>query len=302
MKTIQSVLENSLAKNLEHIDSNEIKFTSKWNEFCEVIKKKCSLTEYRNWISPIKIIRENSKEIELSIPNASVEQHIKNNYRDEMEKIFPKDVNGKLAVIFTIEIPNRIAKDFDYVECRHLMNEEIFVTQIGKKYRNAVLENCNSQIIHPDLIKWGFEWAKNPTSIFIHGGVGCGKTFYAFSLIRQALRERKISKVEHFVGTTLDSEGLEAIKSEHGDRQFLKNIKKSEFLFIDDFGRETKSERLSRQYFDIIDYRYANEMPTIITSNLDLKGVANKTEEAIASRLQEWEIIKMTGKDARGLI
>ena len=292
METLQRILENTQQKIVSNFNENENK-NPKWKEFCRIVKNDCTQTAYENWISPIQV-NENESQIEIIVPNIFVKEYILSKYEAEMNRIFPKKSNGQIAVTFTISTLRNE---------NHLMlrtpNIEYFESKIGKKYQKAFLEFCDPKIINQNAIEWGYQWAKNPSSLFIHGGVGSGKTHFCIAIIRQAFKEMKIFQAEFFVGTSLDSEGLEAIKSDSGDRQFLKKFKEVEFLFIDDFGRETRSERLSRQYFDIINHRYSNEMPTIISSNLNLKEVANRSEEAIASRMQEWKLIEMTGKDAR---
>lgn len=287
MKTLQAQLENFQEKDLKNI-------SQKWIKFDQVMKEKCSSSEYKNWISVLKFIKEDNNLLEISVPNIFVEEHVKKCYEKEIKEIFTN-----MNVVFKIAPTKPLVKGISFKE----PNENGFFSKIGLKYKSdTFLQKCNTQIIHPDLIKWGYEWAVKPCSIFIHGGIGCGKTFFSISLIREAFKERKIFDAEYFVGTSLDSEGLEAIKSEYGDRKFLDKIKNIEFLFIDDFGRETRSDRLSRQYFEIINHRYSNEMPTIITSNLDLNGIANKIDSSIASRIQEWEVIHMTGSDARRFV
>jgi len=297
MKTLQNQLENFQEKELTLINKKVLSYSEKWAEFCEKVKKRLSPITYENWIKTIVATQKSQKEIELCFPNIFVKDSLLKNYENEMKEIF-KDI----TIILTISTPKQpvlTRKGISFVE----NNEKDFFSKAGLKYsRTSFLENFNPQIISENLIKWGYEWAKKPCSIFIHGEVGCGKTFFALSLVRQAYREDKILNAEYFVGTTLDSMGLSAIKSDKGDEQFLEKIKNTEFLFIDDFGRETKSDRLTRQYFEIINHRYSHELPTLITSNLDLNGVALKTDDSISSRIQEWEVIHMTGSDARRFI
>ena len=50
----------------------------------------------------------------------------------------------------------------------------------------------------------------------------------------------------------------------------------------------------------MIDHRYANCLPLIITSNMPPKNVADQTGERVASRLAEMcEVVQMTGPDRR---
>jgi DNA replication protein DnaC len=168
---------------------------------------------------------------------------------------------------------------------------------VPKKYQDAVLDSLDKQPI--GLIEFGRQWAKNPTSLYLHGNTGSGKTRFTFAIIRQAFRSwNKHFWPRYYTAPQLDSILHEAIINT-GDKYVIDNLKKEDMLFIDDFGRENKTDRIKRQYFEIFNYRYSNELPTIITSNFDVEWVNREVSDVIASRIQEWDIIRFTGPDLR---
>jgi DNA replication protein DnaC len=169
---------------------------------------------------------------------------------------------------------------------------------VPKKYSQTSLEDCNKQPIQ--YINFAKEWSKNPTSVFMCGGYGTGKTQFAFAMIREMFRHcRKIIWPRYFTSPELDARLLKAVKSDDGDSYELHEIGTQDLLFIDDIGRETKSDRLKRQYFEILNYRYTQELPTILTSNLSLGKLGETIDDSIASRIQEWQIIEFSGPDLR---
>lgn len=182
------------------------------------------------------------------------------------------------------------------------MDEKTFFTHaVPKKYVLASLNTCDRQ--PKQIIEFGEEWGKNPSSIFLHGGYGTGKTYYAFALLREMFRQSKMKIWPRcFTSPALDSMLLKASKSEGGDEYTLKEIASQDLLFIDDLGRETKSDRLKRQYFEILNHRYTENLPTILTSNFTLDQLGDILDGAIASRIQEWQIIEFRGQDLRKVI
>jgi DNA replication protein DnaC len=71
-------------------------------------------------------------------------------------------------------------------------------------------------------------------------------------------------------------------------------------LVIDDLGAEKSSEWAREILYLIIDKRYSDLLPTIITSNLSPKELAEKLDDRLVSRLMEDAIvIKIDGKDHR---
>jgi len=71
-------------------------------------------------------------------------------------------------------------------------------------------------------------------------------------------------------------------------------------LFIDDFGTEKGSEWVLETLYSIIDKKYEDVIPMIITSNLDLNALGVKMGDRIASRIAEMcDVVEMTGLDRR---
>lgn len=179
------------------------------------------------------------------------------------------------------------------------MDEKGFFTHcVPKKFANVTLESCDNQ--PQSFLNYAKEWAINPESIILLGSVGRGKTQFVFAMIREMFRRNRM-KIwpRYFTSPELDSILLEAVKSDGGDKFVIQDIASQDLLFIDDFGRETHSERVSRQYFELINLRYTNQLPTIISTNLTLEEIGRQLNDAIASRFQEWQIIEFGGKDLR---
>jgi DNA replication protein DnaC len=59
-----------------------------------------------------------------------------------------------------------------------------------------------------------------------------------------------------------------------------------EFLFVDDVGRGKISDFQKSVFTELVDYRYKNQLPTIITSNLMMRDFAGIYHERVASRLK----------------
>lgn len=178
--------------------------------------------------------------------------------------------------------------------------EKIFFEEIApKKFREIDFGKCTE--IPTSFVEWGKQWAKNPVeSIFLWGGFGCGKTTFSFALIREIFRvHRGAIWPRYYTSSEMDSMLLKASKTPDGDEYVIKTLASEDLLFIDDLGRESRTARLQRQYFDLINARYASEKPTIITSNYHLDDLSDLISGAIASRMQEWAALKFTGPDLR---
>ena len=80
--------------------------------------------------------------------------------------------------------------------------------------------------------------------------------------------------------------------------QFLQRLQRVRFLAIDDMGIRRPSDYVSDRYEAIINTRYANGLPTIITTNRTPEQLAHAYERQM-SRLSGNMVLKMVGPDMR---
>ena len=179
------------------------------------------------------------------------------------------------------------------------MSEEHFFTHSApKKFANVTLEQCDKQ--PKAFIDYAREWSLKPESVILLGDVGRGKTQFAFAMIREMFKKcPRMIWPRYYTSPEMDAILLKASRDEEADKAVIQRMGTEDLLFIDDFGRETHSARVSRQYFELLNMRYANLLPTIISTNLTLEQIGNHMNSAIASRFQEYQIIEFSGVDLR---
>lgn len=173
---------------------------------------------------------------------------------------------------------------------------EFFEKHVPKKFANVTLALCDKQ--PKSYVDYARDWAKHPESVVLMGPVGRGKTHFSFAMIREAMRQDSRLWPRYYTSPQLDALLLSLTRDEGNFVEF-DNAQNSHLLFIDDFGRETRSDRASRQYFDLINFRYANNLTTMISTNLTFDGISVGLNDAIASRFQEFQIIEFGGQDLR---
>jgi DNA replication protein DnaC len=71
-------------------------------------------------------------------------------------------------------------------------------------------------------------------------------------------------------------------------------------LVLDDFGIDTGTQRHERDFYEIFNKRFGNNLLTIISTNLDDSALYKAYGERIASRLKEAAVIEFNGPDLRG--
>ena len=89
-------------------------------------------------------------------------------------------------------------------------------------------------------------------------------------------------------------------KSETDEQDIINKYSEIDLLVLDDLGIEKTSEWSIQTLYTIIDRRYRDMKRTIITSNLNLKEIADKLDDRISSRIAGMcDCITLKGADRR---
>jgi DNA replication protein DnaC len=118
------------------------------------------------------------------------------------------------------------------------------------------------------------------------GNYGTGKTHLAAAIANFAVGQG----VETIFITVPDL--LDALRYTYQDagpsfEERFEELRRAELLVLDDFGTQNATSWAQEKLFQIINYRYINRLPLIVTTNLPLREI----EGRIRSRLQDPEVV-----------
>jgi len=115
------------------------------------------------------------------------------------------------------------------------------------------------------------------------GPVDVGKSHLAVAICRRWLARGKPAR---YVLVPLMLEELRASYQREGeyDRQ-LDFLLKVPLLVLDDLGTQKPTEWAIEKLMQIVDYRYVNALPLVVTTNKPLNDLPGDTEHRIGSRL-----------------
>nr|WP_317360025.1 ATP-binding protein [uncultured Tyzzerella sp.] len=122
--------------------------------------------------------------------------------------------------------------------------------------------------------------------ILFYGDVGRGKTFYA-SCIANELFKNGVSVCI----TSFPKIINKLMNFTEQSKLLVEKVKSQSLLVIDDFGVERETEFVLEQMFQIIDDRLRSGLPTIITTNIELKEL--KEPKTLAQRRIYDRILEM---------
>ncbi len=133
--------------------------------------------------------------------------------------------------------------------------------------------------------------------LLLQGGNGCGKTHLAAAIANFAV---SLGVPTLFI-TVPDL--LDSLRFAYGDPQAsfedrFERIRQAPLLILDDFGSQNATSWAQEKLFQIINYRYINRLPMVVTTNLSNRDM----DERIQSRLydDDWvTVVKILAPDHR---
>lgn len=152
------------------------------------------------------------------------------------------------------------------------------------------------EVEHPDVLAWcrGLQQGK-PDALLLHGSVGTGKTGNAWACWPYLIG---LGWAGAFRATT-EQGYLDALLP-GGDRQTAAEAETADLLLLDDVGAASVSDWSRSRLFALLDARWTQGLPTIVTSNLSQKRLAEHIGERATSRLgQHLTVVTLTGRDRR---
>ena len=216
------------------------------------------------------------------------------------KELSPKNSTGKLSDFEKEELKD--SGKFMVERIRRAKKCGIGARYFSKTFSNFEIRGNGKAINECKLYCKNFlKNRKEGKGLFLTGTVGTGKTHLLAAIIDYIARlyKRKIGRVMYFTSTGLLNEIRNSYNNNESE-EFTRKVKNCSLLLIDDFGAEKTTDWVLETYFEIIDYRYANLLPTIIATNLTDKEIKEKLSERIMSRIYEVNKgIKLVGKDYR---
>jgi DNA replication protein DnaC len=141
-----------------------------------------------------------------------------------------------------------------------------------------------------------YRYARNPTGwLVLMGNYGCGKTHLAAAIAIYATRHLALKTLFTIVPDLLDH--LRATYHPSSavtyDERF-EAVRTVPLLVLDDLGAESPTQWAQEKLFQIINHRYNEQLPTVITSNVEL----DRMDGRIRSRLLHTHLSRHVFLDA----
>ena len=178
---------------------------------------------------------------------------------------------------------NRYKEEEQRKERMHRLEKLRQYSLMDKQFEQCTFENfevdeTNKQFfnIAKKYVERFENMKKENIGLLLFGPPGTGKTFIAFC-IANALIDKLVPVI------AISSIGLlNKIKDSYrrygseGEIEIINNLKNASLLVLDDLGAENSTDWAKEKIYEIIDSRYRDKKPIIITTNLSLEQLKEK--------------------------
>ena len=223
-----------------------------------------------------------------------------NNIKEEMSTVLERVLTSPPAPADIPDDPARERRMRARQERRENPEPVLAEIGVGRRHIHCSFETYQGK---EKIISACKAFVETPVDMVLTGAPGTGKTHLAVAILRELVRESKIRRDTHarFVPVPELLAEIRASYRDNGpdERDIMNRYSGLPYLVLDDLGAEKTTEWSITTLYLIIDRRYRDERPTIVTTNLTLDQIAVTLSERISSRLASGKVITLQGPDYR---
>ncbi|MDM8526835.1 ATP-binding protein [Anaerolineales bacterium HSG24] len=130
-----------------------------------------------------------------------------------------------------------------------------------------------------------YNFAQNPYGwLILHGGYGCGKTHLAVAIANYVISK---DETAYFIVIPDLFDHLRATFSSHSPASYeerFEKIRSSPLLILDDLGTHSSTSWVEEKLFQLFNYRYNAQLPTVVTTNHKLEQLDPRVRSRMSER------------------
>ncbi len=213
--------------------------TDAWTQFLQFVKTRCSPAAFGNWLAPIRVIESTTDDIALEIPNIFVQEYLLSNYKKDLCAFLPVNALGEPAIRFIIAAPQKKpatipapALHIDSPADSQTSNSDV---KLNNNYRfENFIEGPTNQFVKSAAMGVALRPGQSYNPLFIHGGVGLGKTHILHSIGHYIKEHHKKLRIQCITTEAFINDLVDSLRNKSVDR--MKRFYRSEIdvLLVDD--------------------------------------------------------------------
>ncbi len=268
---------------------------SMWSQFLEYTKKRCSPTAYENWLVPIRVLESTGDELVLEVPNIFVQEYLLDNYGEDLRAFVPVRGSGEPAIQFVVQEPEkkpsrqlspgpalRLSPGEDGQGALHL----------NKLYRlENFIEGPANQFIKSAAMGVATRPGRSYNPLFMHGGVGLGKTHLLHGIGHYVREHSKKLRVQSITTEAFINDLVDSLRKKTVDKmkRFYRSL---DVLLVDDIQFLQNRLNFEEEFCNTFEALINQNKQIVITS--DKPPGQLKLSERMVARM-EWGLVAKVG-------
>lgn len=264
-----------------------------WVEFLEFAKGRCSPSAFENWLAPIQLVNEGESELVLEVPNVFVQEYLLENYGEDLRAFVPVDGSGRPCIRFEVQsAAKRIVTPTPLNTMIEPLHEPLYALRLNHQYTfENFIEGPSNQFVKSAAFGVASRPARSYNPLFIHGGVGLGKTHLLHAIGHYVQRHHKRLKVHCITTEAFINDLVESLKNKSVDKM-KKFYRSLDVLLVDDIQFLQNRLNFEEEFCNTFEALINQSKQIVITS--DKSPGQLKLSDRMVARM-EWGLVAQVG-------
>lgn len=261
-----------------------------WSQISSALKAELGDGIFDRWFSTLRPSALDAQQIVLRIPNSIYQVWIESNYAPQVQAALLSVLGGKRKLVFRVEngaveekvlggepaVGEGSAEPVEVPGVKGLNPHYLFETFVV---------GPNNEYAHAAAIAVARSPALTYNPLFIHGGVGLGKTHLLHAIGHHLSASRAGSKVAYVRSETFTNEFINAIQT-NSLVKFRRRYRQADILLIDDIQFLAGKERSQEEFFHTFNSLFEGRKQIVLSSDQPPSEIS-QLEQRLVSRF-EW--------------
>lgn len=273
-------------------------FCDTWAQFLDYVKGRCSPTAFGNWLAPIKVLEASAESITLEIPNVFVKEYLLSNYKKELCALLPVTPEGEPAIRFVIAPPSQKTtvenvQQQTQQQTQQESEQPTYEVKLNHNYRfETFIEGPTNQFVKSAAFGVASRPGHSYNPLFIHGGVGLGKTHILHSIGHHIRENNKGLRVQCITTEAFINDLVDHLRNKSIDKMKRFYRTDVDVLLVDDIQFLQNRLNFEEEFCNTFETLINQCKQIVITS--DKPPAQLKLSERMTARM-EWGLVAHLG-------
>jgi len=261
-----------------------------WTQISSALRAELGDGVFDRWFSTLRLAGADAVGVALVIPNSIYQVWIESNYGSQLQAALMTVFGGRRKVAFQVE-NGAPAEAASVIEVEEPAEAPESAGVAGARGLNphyvfdTFVVGANSEFAHAASLAVAKSPARTYNPLFIHGGVGLGKTHLLQAIGHHLAASRRGTKVAYVRSETFTNEFINAIQT-NSLVKFRRRYRQADILLIDDIQFLAGKERSQEEFFHTFNSLFEGRKQIVLSSDQPPSEIA-QLEQRLVSRF-EW--------------